>query len=194
MLLITRCTDPHLRVKAPWLFQNQYNDIYWAVWNRLMSCVGDLDDVCLGCANGASPADDISRFMAVTLRMSNGYVPGQVASNRWKFPDEETPVMNENIISLFDQLCYVVVFGNVSTMMERIPQAEREVFFNGVRKFAHKMRKTGEYCKRFIERNAVGLNALENVKSTAPCSALFQDSEVWIHLLQQSCFASGSSP
>ena len=45
-----------------------------------MRCVGDLDDVCLGCANGASPADDISRFMAVTLRMSNGYVSGQFAS------------------------------------------------------------------------------------------------------------------
>ena len=104
--------------------------------------------------------------------------------------------MNENIISFFDQLCYVVVFGNVSSMMERVPQAERDLFFSGVRKFASKtrMRKTGEYCKRFIERNAVELNALENVKSTAPCSALFQDSEVWIHLLQQSCFASGSSP
>ena len=194
MLLITRCTDPHVRVKAPWQFQNQYNDIYWTVWNRLMSCVGDLDGVSLGCARGASPADDIRRFMNVTLQMSSGYVSGQPASNRWKFPAENTPVMNENIISLFEQLCYVVVFGNVSSMMERVPQAERELFFSGVRKHAHKMRKTGEYCTRFIEWNAAELNAMDKVKHTASCSALFQDSEVWIHLLQQSCFASGSSP
>ncbi len=158
------------------------------------TCVGDLDDVSLGCAHGVSPADDIRRFMDVTLQMSNGYVPGQLASNRWKFPAEETPVMNENIISLFEQLCYVVVFGNVSAMMERVSQAERDLFFIGVRKHARRMRKTGEYCKRFIEWNAAELNALDKVKHTASCSALFQDSEVWIHLLQQSFFASGSSP
>jgi hypothetical protein len=96
-----------------------------------MSCVGDLEDVSLGCANGVSPADDIRRFMDVshvTLQMTNGYVSGQSASNRWKFPDEKTPVMNENIISLFEQLCYVVVFGNVSSTMERVLQAERDFF------------------------------------------------------------------
>jgi hypothetical protein len=124
-----------------------------------MSCVGDLVDVVDMCTEGVPVADGMGRLMDARLKMSNGYVPGQVASNRWKFPDEESPVMNENIISLFDQLCYVVVFGNVSSMMERVPQAERDFFFAGVRKFAIKMRKNGEYCKRLIERSTRQMNA-----------------------------------
>ncbi len=56
--------------------------------------------------------------------------------------------MNENIISLFDQLCYVVVFANVSTMIERIPQAERDIYFTGVRRIANKLRPNGENAKR----------------------------------------------
>ncbi len=119
--------------------------------------------------------------MDASLKMSIGYVSGQVASNRWKFPDEEkTPVMNENIISLFDQLCYVVVFGNVSSMMERVPQAERDVFFAGVRKFAIKMRKNGEYSKRLIERSTYRMDAFEKVKAKASCAVMFEDTEAWI--------------
>jgi hypothetical protein len=118
-----------VRVKAPWRFQNQFNTIYWEVWTRLMSCVGDLLDVVDSCTDRVPVPDGIGRLMDASLRMSNGYVPGQVASNRWTFPDSEIPVMNENIISLFDQLCYVVVFGNISSMMERVPQTEREFFF-----------------------------------------------------------------
>jgi hypothetical protein len=79
-------------------------------------------------------------------------------------------------------------------MMERVPQTEREVFFSGVRKFAKKVRRNGEYTKRMIERCTDELNAHDKMKSTAGCSALFQDTEVWINLLQKSCFASVSSP
>jgi hypothetical protein len=93
-----------------------------------MSCVGDLVDVVDSCTDRVPVAVGIGRLMDATLVMSNGYVPGQVASNRWMFPESEVPVMNENVISLFDQLCYVVVFGNVSSMMERVPQTERDVF------------------------------------------------------------------
>ncbi len=75
--------------------------------------------------------------------------------------------MNENIISMFDQLCYVVVFGNVSSMMERVPQTERECFFAGVRKFAIKMRRNGQYCQRLIDRNTAQMKALDEVKATA---------------------------
>ena len=159
-----------------------------------MSCVGDLADVVEHCMEGVSPAEGMSHLMDTTLRISDGYLPGVTADNRWKFPDQATYVMNENIMSLFDQLCYVVVFGNVSSMMERIQQEERNLFFKGVRKFALKMRKSGEYLKRFIERNSKEMIAHEKVKATAACSAVFQDSEVWINLLQQYCFASVSSP
>jgi hypothetical protein len=124
------------------------------LWARLMGCVGDLVDLVDMCTQGVSGPEGMDRLMDETLKMSDGYVSGQAASNRWKFPDEKTPVMNENIISLFDQLCYVVMFGNVSSMMERVPQVERDCYFAGVRKFASKMRKTGEYRKRLMGRSA----------------------------------------
>jgi hypothetical protein len=183
-----------VRVKAPWLFQNQYNDIYWDVWSKLISCVGDLADIVEHCMEGVSPADGMLHLMETTLRMSDGYLPGVTDTNRWRFPDNAIHVMNENIMSLFDQLCYVAVFGNVSAMMERIPKEERDCFFAGARKFALKMRRSGEYFKRLVERTNQNKDALDKAKATAVCSAAFQDSEVWINLLQQTCFASVSSP
>jgi hypothetical protein len=162
-----------------------------------MSCIGDFVDVVDSCTESVSEQECINRVMEESFRISNGYVPGEFASNRWMFPERRTIVMNENIISLFDQLwllCYVVVFGNVSTMMERIPQTEREVFFTGVRKLAKKVRRNGEYAKRWIEWCNEESTARAKMKSTAGCATLFPHEEVRINSLQQSCFDSFSSP
>ena len=56
-----------MRVKAPWKFQNQYNDIYWDVWTKLISCVGDLADVVEHCMEGVSQADGMKHLMETTF-------------------------------------------------------------------------------------------------------------------------------
>ena len=81
--------------------------------------------------------------------------------------------MNDNIIFLFDLLYYVVVFANVSTMIERILQVEWEVYFAGVRKTANKLRCNGEYARCWIEWCTEQNSAEEKKKSKASCAALF---------------------
>ncbi len=109
------------------------------------------------------------------------YVPVNSSGTRWTFPDQETLVMNENIISLFNNLCYVVVFANGSTMIECIPQAEREVYFAGVRKTPSKLWRNGEYARCWIEWCKEENSAEEKKKSRASCAALLQ------FLLQAGC-------
>ncbi len=52
-----------LRVKVPWLFQNQFNTIYWEVWLRLMTCIGDFVDVVDSTAESVSVQNGITSLM-----------------------------------------------------------------------------------------------------------------------------------
>jgi hypothetical protein len=69
-----------------------------------VSCIGDLVDVVDSCTESVLVQEGIACVMEESLRISYGYVPGVNASSRWTFPERRTRVMNENIISLFDQL------------------------------------------------------------------------------------------
>ncbi len=61
--------------------------------------------------------------------------------NDQEWETEAVPMIGDNIISLFDQLCYLVVFGNRSDMEAIITYSkERDDFFQGIRKSANKAR------------------------------------------------------
>ena len=71
---------------APWRFQNPFYVIYREVWPRLVSCIGDFVDVVGSMPKSVSVQEGIIHLME-RRQMSNGYVPGEFAPNRWTFPD-----------------------------------------------------------------------------------------------------------
>ena len=84
--------------------------------------------------------DEGSREKAIDILMADKIdLTTNVDVPEWEL--EQGIVVNDNIISLFDQLCYLVVFGNRFDMEARIVNSEeRDIFFDGIRNNAAKAR------------------------------------------------------
>ena len=119
--------------------KTQFNQLFWDVWPKISACLEDFAQI-VGDETMEEYQDRgeaIDFFMKETIITTTKVdVP---PDQDWE--TEKVPMIGDNIISLFDQLCYLVVFGNRSDMEAMITDSkERDDFFQGIRKSANKAR------------------------------------------------------
>ena len=125
-------------VKRTFKFKTQFNQLFWDVWPKISACLGDFSQYLNDYMDGKNDGDKaIDTLMEDKIELtSNVDFP---TTSDWEI--ENGIVVNDNIISLFDQLCYLVVFGNRFDMEARVVRSEeRDAFFRGIRNTAAKAR------------------------------------------------------
>ncbi len=90
-----------------------------------MTCAGDLSKHVNDVLSDSN--DDVDTAVDALMNESVDFT-----TDNEEWVTSKVPVIGPNIISLFDQLCYMVVFGNKQEMDERISAEERDQFFAGV--------------------------------------------------------------
>ena len=125
-------------VKRTFKFKTQFNQLFWDVWPKISACLGDFSQYLNDYMDDKNDGDKaIDSLMEDKIELTSD-VDFPTTSD-WEI--ENGIVVNDNIISLFDQLSYLVVFGNRFDMEARVVQSEeRDAFFRGIQNTAAKAR------------------------------------------------------
>ena len=159
-------------VKKPVKFKTQFNQLFWDVWPKISACLGDFSQYLNDYVD-----DEDSREKAIDKLMADKIdLTTNVDVPEWEL--EQGIVVNDNIISLFDQLCYLVVFGNRFDMEARVVNSEeRNLFFDGIRNNAAKARDAFVTSwKMQLGKEMVKYRNTKS-KSVVRCSGIFDSSE-----------------
>ena len=109
----------------------QFNDIYWAIWDKIHQSIGDLDRII---REEVQDGDGADKFVRKTLRIALS------ANEEGLNEAEDRRILCPQILGLVDQLLCVACYGNVEMLRDRCPEKDQAGMFEGAGKRAYKAR------------------------------------------------------
>ena len=110
----------------------QFNDIYWAIWDKIHQSIGDLDRIIREEVQDGDGADKFVKTKTLRIALS--------ANEQGLNEAEDRRILCPQILGLVDQLLCVACYGNVEMLRDRCPEKDQAGMFEGAGKRAYKAR------------------------------------------------------